>query len=57
MQDDGIAIAVTESLGNELRNLGLEVIIGETDFQYIFHLLKEDEFVIVLDAEYTADIP
>ena len=53
MQDDGAAIAVAESLRNKLERVGLEVIIGETDFQFCFHLLKEDGLVIILDAAFT----
>lgn len=53
MMDDGIAIAVMESIRNKLESMGIEVIIGETDFQLCFHLLKEDDFVIILDAVYS----
>lgn len=53
MMDDGIAIEVLENIKNKLESIGIEVIIGETDFQFCFHLLKEDEIVIVLDAVYS----
>lgn len=53
MMDDGIAIAVLESISNELVSMGIEVIIGETDFLFCFHSLKEDDFVIILDSAYT----
>lgn len=56
MMDDGIAIAVLENLKNNLESMGIEVIIGETDFQFCFHQLKEDDFVIILDAEYLGDV-
>ena len=56
MQDDGIAIAVIENLRNKLDSTGLEVVIGETDFQFCFHLLKEDDFVIILDAAYSGAV-
>lgn len=52
MMDDGIAIAVLESIRNKLESMGIQVIIGETDFQFCFHQLKEDDFVIILDAAY-----
>lgn len=57
MRDDGVAIAVAENIGNKLRNVGLEVIIGETDFQFSFHSLNNDDFIIIIDALYTADTP
>lgn len=53
MMDDGIAIAVLENIRNNLESMGIEVIIGETDFQFCFHQLKEDDFVIILDAAYS----
>lgn len=53
MMDDGIAIAVLESIRNKLESMGIQVIIGETDFQFCFHQLKEDDFVIILDAAYS----
>jgi hydrogenase maturation protease len=52
MMDDGIAIAVLESIRNKLESIGIEVIIAETDFQFCFHQLKEDDFAIIVDASY-----
>ncbi|MFZ5986408.1 MAG: hydrogenase maturation protease [Bacillota bacterium] len=56
MMDDGVAIAVLENIRNKLELVGIEVIIGETDFQFCFHQLKEDDFVIILDAAYTGAV-
>lgn len=56
MMDDGIAIAVLENLKNNLESKGIEVIIGETDFQFCFHQLQEDDFVIILDAKYSGRV-
>ncbi|WP_170138027.1 hydrogenase maturation protease [Anaerobacterium chartisolvens] len=53
MMDDGIAIEILENLKNNLESMGIQVIIGETDFQSCFHQLKEDDFVIILDAAYS----
>lgn len=53
MTDDGIAIAVLENIRDKLESIGVEVIIGETDFQFCFHDLNEHDFVIVLDAAYS----
>ncbi|HHV98880.1 MAG TPA: hydrogenase maturation protease [Clostridiaceae bacterium] len=52
MMDDGIAIAVLEKIRNKLESIGIEVVIAETDFQFCFHQLREDDFVIVVDASY-----
>jgi len=56
MMDDGIAIAVLESIKINLESIGIEVIIGETDFQFCFHQLMEDDFVIILDAAYSGAV-
>ena len=56
MTDDGVAIAVLENLKNNLEAMGIEVIIGETDFQFCFHQLKEDDFIIILDATYSGEV-
>ena len=56
MMDDGIAIAVLENLKNNLESMGVKVIIGETDFQFCFHQLEEDDFVIILDAAYLGTV-
>jgi len=50
MKDDGIAIKVTEQIKEQLTDLVLEIIIGETDSQNCLYLLNENDFVIILDA-------
>lgn len=50
MGDDGAAIAVVESLYDELVGEGIEVIIGETDVEYCLRYINESEFIIILDA-------
>lgn len=53
MMDDGIGIAVLEILKHKLESMSIEVIIGETDSQFVFHQLQENDFVIILDATYS----
>ena len=53
MMDDGIAIAVLEVLKHKLESMSIEVIIGETDSLFVFYQLKEEDFVIVVDATYS----
>lgn len=57
MMDDGIALAVLENIKNKLEFIGIEIIIGETDFQFCFHQLKAEDFVVILDATYTGTEP
>ncbi len=52
MMDDGIAIVVLEVLKNKLEPMGIEVIIAETDFQFCYHQINDDDFVIIVDAAY-----
>ncbi|TAH70159.1 MAG: hydrogenase maturation protease [Anaerolineaceae bacterium] len=56
MMDDGIAIAVLESIRDNLKKIGWEVIIGETDLLFSFNQIKEDDFVIILDATYSGGL-
>lgn len=53
MMDDGIAIEVLEKLKNKLEPLSIKVIIGETDSQFCFQQLNEDDLIIILDASYS----
>lgn len=57
MRDDGIALKVAEKLLDNLKNLNVEVIIGETDSQNSFYLLNQDDYVLILDAIYTGSEP
>ncbi|WP_304509491.1 hydrogenase maturation protease [Anaerotignum sp.] len=57
MKDDGIAIKVAENLVDKLKGLNIEVIIGETDCQNCFYLLKQDDYVLIIDAIYTGSEP
>jgi hydrogenase maturation protease len=57
MQDDGIAIHIAEDLEETLKELNLEIIIGETDCQGAFYSLDKDDFVIIMDAQYIGSEP
>ncbi len=56
MMDDGIAIAVLENLKDRLMTLDMEVIILETDIQFCFQRLNEEDFIIILDAVYSGRV-
>ncbi len=57
MKDDGIAILVVEKLEQSLKNLNIEVIIGETDCQSSFCLINPEDLVFILDAFYEGSEP
>lgn len=57
MGDDGVAIHIAEKLSKKLQNKGVEVIIGETDFQYCLSKIEEEDFIIILDANWFGTVP
>ena len=50
MEDDSVAIKIAEALYENLIELGVVVIIGETDFEFCLSKIDEEDFIIVLDA-------
>lgn len=50
MEDDGVAIVVAEKIREELINNNIEVIIGETDFEYCISSIEEGDFLFIIDA-------
>lgn len=50
MGDDGIAISIARMLEPELNRLGLEVLLGETDPYYCITMIREEDFLILMDA-------
>jgi hydrogenase maturation protease len=52
MGDDGAAIRVLENISNQLKDIGVECIIGETDFNYCISRINEGDFIFIIDAAY-----
>lgn len=50
MEDDGIAIFIMDMLKEELEKKGVEVVYGETDIGYSLSLIREGDFLILMDA-------
>jgi hydrogenase maturation protease len=50
MEDDGIAIYLAEQLRYDLLQMGIEVIIGETDLGYLLSNITGEDYLILLDA-------
>lgn len=57
MGDDAIAIYLASSLEEELLQLGIEVIYGETDIGYSMTRISEEDYVIFADAADFGGIP
>lgn len=52
MEDDGVAIVVIKKLKEKLEKRNIQVIIGETDFDYCISLIKDGDFIFFIDATY-----
>lgn len=50
MCDDGIAVRVCEDIKDSLIKNNIEVIIGETDFDYCISNIEDGDFIIIIDA-------
>ncbi|MEQ8197461.1 MAG: hydrogenase maturation protease [Clostridiaceae bacterium] len=50
MGDDSAAVKAAEILSEKLKELGIEVVIGETDFEFCLSEADKDDFVIVMDS-------
>ncbi|WP_411683170.1 hydrogenase maturation protease [Clostridium thailandense] len=57
MGDDGIGIAVAEKIKYELEKDNIEVIIGETDFNYCDSMIEEGDYIVILDGAYYGKKP
>lgn len=49
MEDDSIALRVAEEIKDKI-NKDIEIIIGETDFEYCLERIDENDFLIILDT-------
>ncbi|WP_256972895.1 hydrogenase maturation protease [Clostridium botulinum] len=52
MGDDGIAIEIAKNIEGFLKENHIDLIIGETDFQYCISSIEKDDFLFILDASY-----
>lgn len=50
MKDDAIGIEVAKQIQEKLLEKNIEVIYGETDIQYSISSIKEDDYLMILDA-------
>jgi len=57
MKDDGIGIDVAKQIEEDLIQKGIQVIYGETDFQYCIIKVRENDFLLVLDGASLGENP
>lgn len=50
MRDDGIGSKVAQAMESNLSTHGITTLVGETDFQICFDEIKQDDFLIIIDA-------
>lgn len=50
MEDDGVAVYLAEQLQYEIQQMGIEVILGETDIGYLLSKISQKDYLIILDA-------
>ena len=57
MKDDAIAIEVAKDIEGELLEKGIEIIYGETDFEYCISMTREEDYIFILDAAHFGKKP
>lgn len=57
MGDDGVGIRVGERIKYYLEDRNIEIITGETDFQYCVSKIQQGDFLFILDAAITGKEP
>ena len=58
MEDDGIGVYAAERIKKKISNKkDIEVITGETDFEYCISKINEGDFIFILDASYYGKNP
>lgn len=50
MGDDGIGIRILENIESSLKEHSIEVIIGETDFEYCISEIEDGDYIFIIDA-------
>ncbi|MCY6958056.1 hydrogenase maturation protease [Clostridium brassicae] len=50
MKDDAIGVLIGDELKADLKELGFEVIIGETDVDYCLSFIENGDFIFILDS-------
>ena len=57
MMDDAVAVVILEKIKNDLEDEGIETIIGETDVEFCFSKLNEQDVFYIIDSTYYGKFP
>lgn len=50
MTDDGVGSRVAEAVQSKLQDIGIAVVIGETDVQFCLDEIQPDDILVVIDS-------
>jgi len=57
MMDDAVAVLILEKIKNVLEDKGIETIIGETDLDFCFSKLNQEDVFYIMDSTYYGNLP
>ena len=57
MMDDAVAVFIVEKIRNVLEDKGIDTIIGETDVEFCFSKLNEEDVFYIIDSTYYGNSP
>lgn len=57
MMDDAVAVLILEKIKNTLEDKGIETIMGETDLDFCFSKLNQEDVFYIMDSTYYGNIP
>ncbi|MGH4138957.1 hydrogenase maturation protease [Clostridium sp.] len=57
MLDDAVAVLILEKIKNTLEDKGIETIMGETDLDFCFSKLNQEDVFYIMDSTYYGNIP
>lgn len=57
MMDDAIAVMILEKIKDTLEEKNIETIIGETDVEYCFSKLNQQDIFYIIDSTYYGNVP
>ncbi len=57
MMDDAVAVLILEKIKNNLEDKGIETIIGETDVEFCFSKLNQQDIFYIIDSTYYGSSP
>jgi len=57
MKDDGVGVWVAEAIESTLNEGNVDVVIAETDYEYGFDAAKAYDYVFVIDAMVSGNMP